>query len=75
MKEEKAPLLSVNNYGLQLSVGSMEWDDFRFQTIDIFHINKIKNYIKLSKLSELPLPPHRKEVSDFIFLKKRKNNP
>lgn len=32
----------------------------------------MEDYIRLSKLEELPLPPHRKEVFDFIFLTRGK---
>jgi AraC family transcriptional regulator, transcriptional activator of pobA len=70
LKKIEIPLLSVTNYGLQLSVGSTEWENFRYHYVDTFHINKIEEYIKLSQLKELPLPPHRKEVFDFIFLTK-----
>jgi AraC family transcriptional activator of pobA len=68
VKGEKIPTLSVTNYGVQLSTDSMLWDDFRFHTVDIFHINKMEDYVRFSGLKELPLPPHRKEVFDFIFL-------
>lgn len=70
MKAEKIPTLSVTNYGIQLSTDSMLWEDFRFHTVDTFHINKMEDYIRFSGLKELPLPPHRKEVFDFIFLTK-----
>ena len=67
-KDIKAPLLNVSNYGIKLSLGSMEWENFHFQAENAFHINRIEDYVRLSKLAELPLPPHRKEVFDFIFL-------
>ncbi len=70
MKPEKVPILSVNNYGLKISVGSEQWANFRYKTVDSFHINTIEDYVKLSELKEFPLPPHRKEVYDFIFLTK-----
>ena len=70
MKSEKAPLLSVTNYGVQLSEGSTEWANFRYHTVDAFHINTIEKYLELSQGKELPLPPHRKEVNDFMFLTK-----
>jgi AraC-like DNA-binding protein len=68
LKSITAPLLSVDNYGLQISVGSEEWKNFRFKTIRQFHINTIEDYIRYSKRKEFPLPPHRKEVTDLIFL-------
>ena len=68
MKPVAAPLLSVENYGLQISSGSATWKDFRFKTMASFHINTIEDYLRLSKRSEFPLPPHRKEVNDIIFL-------
>ncbi len=70
LKATDIPLLSVTNYGMQLSIGSMDWKDFRYKSVDFFHINKIEDYVRLSQLKELPLPPHRKEVFDFIFLTK-----
>lgn len=72
MKSEKTPLLSVQEYGLKVSIGSTEWKNFRHSTINHFHINTIQNYIRLSKLQEFPIPPHRKEVFDFIFLTRGK---
>ncbi len=71
-KSEKPPLLSVNRYGMEVSVGSEEWANFRFQTVDIFHVNTIEDYLRLSQLREFPIAPHRKEVVDFIFLTKGK---
>ena len=68
MKQEKIPILSVNNYGLKISVGSDQWKNFRYKFIDSFHINTIEDYVKHSELKEFPIPPHRKEVNDFIFL-------
>ena len=67
-KDIKAPLLNVSNYGIKLSLGSMEWKNFHFQAENAFHINRIEDYVRLSKLAELPLPPHSKEVFDIIFL-------
>ncbi|MBS1596888.1 MAG: AraC family transcriptional regulator [Bacteroidetes bacterium] len=72
MKSQTAPILSVQNYGLKLSVGSMDWENFRYHTGDTFHINTIEKYVRLSELKEFPIPPHRKEVIDFIFLTKGK---
>ena len=68
MKSTDAPVLSVENYGLQLSTGSDKWKHFRYNTINTFHVNTIQDYLSLSGGKEFPLPPHRKEVYDFIFL-------
>ena len=68
MKAIAAPLLSVDNYGLQISAGSSAWKNFRYKSIHTFHINTIEDYVRLSKRKEFPLPPHRKEVNDLIFL-------
>jgi AraC family transcriptional regulator, transcriptional activator of pobA len=72
LKPDKAPILSVNNYASKLSLGSLHWKNFRYHYSDVFHINKIEDYVRLSKLEELPLPPHRKDVFDFIFLTRGK---
>jgi AraC family transcriptional regulator, transcriptional activator of pobA len=70
VKPGKAPILSVNNYGTELSIGSVDWENFRFEKVDTFHVNTMEDYVRLSGLRELPIPPHRKEVYDFIFLTK-----
>jgi len=67
-KAEKAPLLSVSDYAIKVSTGSLEWQNFHFTTENIFHINKLEDYIRLSNLEDLPQRPYRKEVFDFIFL-------
>jgi AraC family transcriptional regulator, transcriptional activator of pobA len=67
-KMERAPLLNLHEYGIKISKGSMHWANFKFKTNAVFHINTMEDYIKHSKLNELPLPPHRKEVHDLIFL-------
>ncbi len=48
----------------------MEWENFHYKTGNIFHVNSMEDYVRLSQLKELPLPHHRKEVYDFIFLTK-----
>ena len=68
MKQVDIPLLSVSSYGLKISAGSLQWENFHHTAEDIFHINKMEDYARLSGLKELPLPHHRKEVYDFIFL-------
>jgi AraC family transcriptional regulator, transcriptional activator of pobA len=66
-KQEKIPVLKPS-----------ELDDFHFKNIQwyptisqtkhqYFHINRLETYIQ--KLN-FPLPPHRKTVHDFIYLKK-----
>jgi len=70
MKSTEVPVLSVENYGLQLSTGSMGWNNFRYKTVNTFHVNTIQDYLNFSRREEFPLPPHRKEIFDFIFLTK-----
>jgi AraC-like DNA-binding protein len=53
---------------MEISIGSSAWENFRFKSIQTFHINTIEDYVRLSKRKEFPLPPHRKEVCDLIFL-------
>ena len=68
IKSEKVPLLTLDEYSRKISLGSNEWPNFRFKNSDLFHVNTMEDYVTHSKLKELPLPPHRKEVFDFIFL-------
>jgi AraC-like DNA-binding protein len=48
---------------------SLDWNQFTSNTkLEYFHINRLESYILTS-----PLPPHRKPLFDFIYIKKGYN--
>jgi AraC family transcriptional regulator, transcriptional activator of pobA len=72
LKNNKIPILSPDNYAQELSPESFGWKDYFYESQNIFHINTLEAYIENSQLKELPLPPHRKTMYDFMFLTRGK---
>jgi AraC family transcriptional regulator, transcriptional activator of pobA len=64
--------LSPDNYAQEISPDSLNWIDYFYESQNVFHINTLEAYIEKSQLKELPLPPHRKTVYDFMFLTRGK---
>jgi len=64
--KQQIPTLEPNIMD-EFHFGKIQWQWRIPAQHHLFHINKIEDY--LDKLS-FPLPPHRKTVFDFIFLKK-----
>jgi AraC family transcriptional regulator, transcriptional activator of pobA len=72
LKNRQIPILSPDNYAQEISPESFGWKDYFYESQNIFHINTLEAYIEKSQLKELPLPPHRKTVYDFMFLTRGK---
>ena len=69
-KQEKIPVLTPSDLD-EFHYKSIKWFPTISQTKhQYYHINRLESYIQ--KLN-FPLPPHRKTVHDFIFLKKGKS--
>jgi AraC family transcriptional regulator, transcriptional activator of pobA len=72
LKNSHIPILSPDNYSQEIYPDSSKWEDYFYESFNVFHINTLEAYIEKSQLKELPLPPHRKTVYDFIFLTRGK---
>jgi AraC-like DNA-binding protein len=67
-KKEKVPLLKFSEFTSFYSK-SLDWEKFTSNIkLEYFHINRLENYILKS-----PLPPHRKPLFDFLYIKKGSN--
>jgi AraC family transcriptional regulator, transcriptional activator of pobA len=66
-KQEKIPVLKPADLD-EFHFKSINWQPTISQTKhQYYHVNRIENY---SHSLKFPLPPHRKTVHDFIYLKK-----
>lgn len=68
MAKPSAPLIDLKTYGDKISKGSLYWDDFIYEKVQQFHINRLEDYLKHSSANEFPIPPHRKSLYDIIFV-------
>lgn len=66
-KQEKIPVLKPAELN-EFHFKSINWQPTISKTKhQYYHVNRLENYVHLLKF---PLPPHRKTVHDFIYLKK-----
>ena len=64
MDSKQVPVFKPTEVGKH-HFGDTEWTPLYSNFTNIFHINKIEDYLEYLNF---PLPPHRKTVYDFIFL-------
>ncbi|HKG69392.1 MAG TPA: helix-turn-helix domain-containing protein [Segetibacter sp.] len=64
MKSDQIPIFKPTEVGKH-HFGDTEWKPIYSGFTNVFHINRIEDYVEHLKF---PLPPHRKTVYDFIFL-------
>ena len=66
-KQEQIPVLKASELN-EFHFKSINWQPTISETKhQYYHVNRLENYVHLLKF---PLPPHRKTVHDFIYLKK-----